>query len=272
MRKNQFRMLACPRQGIEMMFADTDHTFGKHTHEQFGLGLILHGAQKSSSQSGMVEAIAGDIITVNPGEVHDGAPLSDGGRSWQMIYLDPAVVDTLIAEINEEGSHVSMEFHHPQIRDKFLARLFRRYMHAAMEKQSNWTLPLDESLLLLLRSLLQPARTSSSRVHLKGISNAKSLIDMQPGTAWTLEMLATQAGLSRFQFIRHFERATGLTPHAYILQRRIHLARQMIRLGKGLTDIAADCGFSDQSHMTRQFIRRFGLSPGTYARGVFGPL
>lgn len=57
-----------------MVFADTDHHFGKHTHEQFGVGLILRGAQKSASQCGVVEATAGDIITVNPEEVHEVPP------------------------------------------------------------------------------------------------------------------------------------------------------------------------------------------------------
>lgn len=48
-------------------------------HDQFGIGLVERGAQKSLSGRGMVEAEAGHVITVNPGEVHDGIPLGEGG-------------------------------------------------------------------------------------------------------------------------------------------------------------------------------------------------
>ena len=62
-----------------------------------------------------------------------------------------------------------------------------------------------------------------------------------------------------------FARATGMTPHAYLVQRRIDLARRMIAGGSSLAEAAIASGFADQSHMTRTFIRKYGLSPGAYA-------
>ena len=82
--------LSCRPQGIEAMVADTTCTFARHFHEDFGIGLIHRGAQKSMSGRGLIEAGPGDVITVNPGEVHDGAPLNDAGRGWRMLYLPPA--------------------------------------------------------------------------------------------------------------------------------------------------------------------------------------
>ncbi|WP_157140512.1 helix-turn-helix domain-containing protein, partial [Achromobacter xylosoxidans] len=70
---------------------------------------------------------------------------------------------------------------------------------------------------------------------------------------------------SRFQVLRAFHRATGMTPHAYQVQRRLLLARHLLRQGMALADTAAAAGFSDQSHMTRLFSRAYGLSPGRYA-------
>lgn len=266
----KFSLLACPQKGVEMVFADTDHRFGRHTHDQFGIGLIVRGAQRSSSQSGQVEATAGDIITVNPEEVHDGSPLGEGGRAWRMVYLDAAVMQGRIAQLHEAGIPARMEFQQPQIRDAALARRFEQHVEAAMDSPPGWTLALDESLLLLLKDLLRPAACPLSRLHQSGIARVKTWIDGQPAHPWSLAELALQADLSQFQFIRHFDRATGLTPHAYILQKRIQLARRMIRRGGGLGDVAAACGFADQSHMTRHFVRSFGLSPGAYARAVFG--
>jgi AraC-like DNA-binding protein len=78
--------------------------------------------------------------------------------------------------------------------------------------------------------------------------------------------LAAEAGLSRYQFLRAFTRLTGLPPHAYLLQRRVQHARQLVRRGLPLADVAAASGFADQSHMTRCFVRSLGLTPGTFAR------
>jgi AraC-like DNA-binding protein len=66
--------------------------------------------------------------------------------------------------------------------------------------------------------------------------------------------------------IRAFARDTGLTPHAYIPQRRLALARRLIRQGRELAQVAAAAGFADQSHLTRRFVRQFGVTPRGYAR------
>ena len=92
MRKGQFKIFQCGIAGVEAIESDTRHVFPRHTHEQFGIGVINRGAQKSYSGRGMVEAGSGDTITVNPGEVHDGAPIGDAGRSWRMLYFNPSLI------------------------------------------------------------------------------------------------------------------------------------------------------------------------------------
>lgn len=103
---------------------------------------------------------------------------------------------------------------------------------------------------------------------LPSIARAKQLIDENPSAAVTLADLAREADLSRWQVIRAFALSTGLTPHAYLLQRRIDLARQLIAGGMKLAEAAVTSGFADQSHMTRTFRRRYGLSPKLWASGA----
>ena len=86
---SQFLMQRSALAGVQAVAARSDRTFARHSHEQFGIGVIRHGAQASHSGRGQVQAQAGQVITVNPGEIHDGAPLGDAGRAWQMLYLDP---------------------------------------------------------------------------------------------------------------------------------------------------------------------------------------
>jgi hypothetical protein len=53
--------------GAQPVESDSRHVFPRHTHEEFGIGVIRRGAQRSLSGRGTVEAGAGDVITVNPG-------------------------------------------------------------------------------------------------------------------------------------------------------------------------------------------------------------
>ena len=268
MERTGSKFLICRRSGIEAMEADTTLAFGRHTHEQFGVGLIERGAQKSASGRGLVEAGAGDVITVNPGEVHDGAPIGDGGRLWRMLYLDPAIVGELATDITEGRVGSTCEFTQPKVCDKRIAGHFGELFRAMTDSVADpHGLKADEALLLVLGSLLQPG-PSKQRTVPPGIASARALIDDDPLAMMTLTALAEEAGVSRYQFLRSFARATGLTPHAYILQRRINRARQLIRQGIRLAEAAAQSGFSDQSHMTRLFVRSFGVTPGAYAKAV----
>jgi len=78
----------------------------------------------------------------------------------------------------------------------------------------------------------------------------------------SLEALAEMAGLSVHHFARAFKQSVGMPPHSYVLQRRIEHAQQMLRNTElSLSEIALSAGFSDQSHLARQFRRMTGVSP-----------
>ncbi len=76
--------------------------------------------------------------------------------------------------------------------------------------------------------------------------------------------LARLAGLSRSHFIRAFRRETGLTPHAYLMDRRFRAASRLLERGEAPGVVAAACGFFDQSHLNRVFKARMGVTPGVY--------
>jgi AraC-like DNA-binding protein len=96
------------------------------------------------------------------------------------------------------------------------------------------------------------------------IRKTRDRIDADPAAPLTLTSLAAEAGTSRYQLLRAFARELGLTPHAYIVQQRLALARRLIRAGTALVDAASAAGFSDQSHLTRMFARQFGVTPSRY--------
>lgn len=77
-----------------------------------------------------------------------------------------------------------------------------------------------------------------------------------------LQTLAATAELSIYHFARAFKQSTGMTPHFYLLQKRIERAREMlIHSDLSLSEIAIDTGFTDHSHFARHFRRLTGMTP-----------
>ena len=186
-------------------------------------------------------------------------PVGDGGRAWRILYFDPAVA---MRAASDHGQGDGLELTQPVLRDPRAAVLVRRLFLAITLQDS---LQHEELLLATFAAVGTEGRRSDDRALLPEVARARSLIDDDPSAMITLADLAEMSGLGRFQLLRAFARALGLTPHAYILQRRVELARRCISAGEGLAEAAIACGFADQSHMTRAFARRYGVTPGSYA-------
>lgn len=253
--------------GIHTMQADSSRTFARHSHEEFGVGLIVRGAQRSCSGRGMVEAGPGDIIMVNPGEVHDGQPLQEGGRAWRMLYIQPELVQQLAGEWCE-GDAAALPLLPPLAQDALLRQQFCR-LFARLDQPAHSPLADEQALLLVLAQLL--GRHGSRRLPKMcsaDIARVRAVLDDEPALAHSLSALAELAGISRFRLLRSFSQQLGCSPHDYLQQRRVTLARGLIAQGRPLADVAAAVGFADQSHMNRVFLQRLGITPGRYVRAL----
>lgn len=173
MAQGQFLMPKTSMPGVAAVAADSDRCFPRHMHDQFGIGLIERGAQKSLSGRGMVEAGAGHVITVNPGEVHDGIPIGEGGRAWRMLYLDIDIVRDAIADVCEKD-HGAFEFAYP-VDARPLAQRFNAVFSAATAKERpGETLHGDETLLVLLAGAMETAAKPPVVTALDTIRRAKT--------------------------------------------------------------------------------------------------
>ena len=83
----------------------------------------------------------------------------------------------------------------------------------------------------------------------------------------TVSQAAQRAGMSREGFSRQFRRRHGMPPHAFWLLEKLNDARRLLRTGEPIAAVAAETGFSDQSHLGRCFRRAFGVTPGRYRAG-----
>ena len=254
--------------GVDAVSLKSIRQFPRHSHDQFGIGVLHAGGHRSWSDIGWIEATRGDIIMVNPGEMHDGTCLDQKPRGWNMLYLEPQIA----SEILEDDRCSTVRTLRPAVSDHNQAKRFERLFDALTEPNSD-SLHVDEQLVMTLgyafrnHSSQRPLRFAA----VPGVQQIVKLIDREPAEPLSLQTMADMAGVSRFHLLRGFFRATGATPHAYILQRRVRLARQLLAAGEELTEASAHAGFADQSHMTRAFVRQLGVTPARYRRVVAVP-
>ena len=125
----------------------------------------------------------------------------------------------------------------------------------------------------MLRTLIYMSRQYGTTRPLSGVTvpcvaKAIQRLDSALDESVSLGELAALSGVSRFQLLRGFVREVEITPHAYLVQRRVRLARQLLSDGQTPAQTAVQAGFADQSHMTRAFVRHLGVTPGRYRTAV----
>ena len=263
-------VFATPFAGVYGTATSSARHFPKHWHGTYGFGLLDDGAQTSASGRGTVDAYAGQVMTTNPGEVHDGRPLGGPSRRWRMLHLDPEILLDMV--MPPGAARRTVELARPVIDDVAL----REAIVPLFARLHQWSSPrgaFDTAIVLACEEALANACGQLVARHstLLGanawpadVTRARDCLADRVADPPPLSELAAMVGLSRFQLVRRFSSSFGMTPYAWLQHQRAERARRLIRSGLRLADAAAASGFADQSHLTRSFTRHFGFTPGAW--------
>lgn len=251
--------------GIEALHNHYEgRAFAPHWHEEFAIGLIDAGVEKFEYRGVEHCASAGDLMLLDAGEVHTGEAADERGFGFQMLYVAEDIFRELGAASPSSGTlhfHEAVVSNHPAA-----ARL--REAHNAYERSGS-RLEVETLLLVALREVIDISGNWRTRdrsvVCPTAITRARDYLLAHTTEDVSLEDLTTVSGLSKFHLIRSFKASVGMSPHAYHLQHRVFLAKQLLR-NSSATEVAQQCGFFDQSHMNRVFRMLAGTTPGAYAR------
>jgi len=254
--------------GVELLHARyIEQRFAPHVHEGFVFTVIEGGAQRFRHRGSDHLAPVGSMVLINPDEVHTGSKAHEQGWWYRGFYPAPAQVQGVLAEL-ELADRGMPSFGASVLQDLELHQVFGRLHRlldgeaCALQQQTAWR----EAILLLFQRHARIPQAREPGAEPRAVALAKELLAARLGEPPSLEELATLVHLSPFHFARVFRRATGLPPHAWLKQRRLEQARALLRSGCAPLQVALQLGFSDQSHLTRQFKQSYGVSPGEYRR------
>jgi AraC family transcriptional regulator len=186
--------------------------------------------------------------------------------------VEDAVVQTIAME-EREGQTLELLFK-TGIRDRsseHIVNLLAEEMEAGGPAGRMYAESLLQALVSRYLALASSDFTPQARVpqvmHPRLLRRLRDWMESNLHRDITLMAMAREANYSSTHLLRSFRASTGMTPHQYLLERRVAKAEGLLRdKGRRLIDIASQCGFASQAHFTQIFKTRRGLTPGRYRR------
>ncbi len=258
--------------------------YKSHSHPTFSIGAVEQGFSLFSSSFADSQRITTGNLVVIPAHVeHSCNPLPEHDWSYQMMHLNAEWLAQLIQEtqnslqddlqqkINFNLDEIALGF--PQFKpnilnDPTLYQAFSNMNNVLFNSQIS-ILEKEKQLIETLVNLLLPNFTWN-KIEVSHFSQQYfyRLIDCLTLSIENLSLdeLAQQMDMSRYALIRLFKQYFGQTPHAYQLNKKVNYARQFLKKGSDIAQLAHELEFTDQSHFHRVFKQHTGVTPKKFAK------
>ncbi|MEM8723182.1 MAG: AraC family transcriptional regulator [Cyanobacteria bacterium P01_G01_bin.39] len=183
-------------------------------------------------------------------------------------FLEQVAVEVMNCDLDRLKLRTEFRDRHPQIEQ--LAMMLRSELYRGQD--SGGQLYIDSLANALMVNLLRDysATQPDVAIHQGGLSDrslfqAIEYIDHHLSQSIKLENLSNHLGISKFHFSRLFKKSMGVSPHQYVMQQRIELAKQLLlKADTSISDIALECGFNSHAHMSKYFRNYVGMTPKNY--------
>jgi AraC-like DNA-binding protein len=257
---------------LEAMYARFErHVYHRHSHDTYSFGVTESGAQRFACRGAWHTSAAGMVMTFNPDDPHDGRAAGADGFTYRMVHIG----GDLLAEVATEALGLRPAgaplFPVPVHEDPLAAGAVRWLDRALLGPAT--ALRRDEAQAAAVAALcrlggrparLAPGAATGGPGARRLAARARDVLADHRTVDLGAAELAALTGHSRFAVYRAFQQVYGMAPSDYQRQLRLRTARDLLAGGAPPARAAAEAGFADQAHLTRWFVRCFGLTPGAF--------
>ncbi|MGI2326734.1 AraC family transcriptional regulator [Planococcus sp. YIM B11945] len=233
-----------------------DFTYKKHAHEEYAIGVTLRGIQHFHLNGNLQLSHPSGIMLFNPEDTHDGMAHDADGLDYVMLYIGPK----LLLEVTGEKDII--RFPEPVVYNAQLERKIRQLAQTVLNGQ-NEALS-SEMLLSLADSLIQTDHSANYGNDNALIKKAKDSLHAHVKGILTLDEISGELGMSKYQFIRSFKSAAGITPYQYFLNAKVECAKQLIEQTGDIYEAVTEYGFVDLTHLNKHFKSIYGITAFEY--------
>lgn len=240
------------------------HNFRRHSHEGYTIGVIEDGSGDNNYRGSVFHLSPGKIVVMNPDEVHTGCVISKRPWSYRMFYIGQELFREMLPEKSKPPFFQGLCFENEYWFNKLLA--LHRLLESRAEDLARQNV-LFQVMAEFARSQGKAPDPGDAGREPKAVNLVKEFIDANCQRNISINELAKITQLHRAYLIRSFRDWVGIPPHVYLMQTRIKHAKRLLAQKVPVAQVAYEMGFSDQSHLTRQFKSFTGITPRQYAIG-----
>lgn len=252
-----------------------------HNHDFYEIYLFLSGTVTFVIEGKSYRMKPRDILIINNKELHKA--LVEKGIPYEriVIWLNPDYVKSL----NTEKTNLLGVFDSSLLNRYNLLRLnseAMEYIYTIIDKlglaYKSSTFGSDilrdsyiKELLVYINWVYQISSGSNLELDItynEKVTKIIHYINQNLSEDLSLETISAKFYLSKYHLLREFKKNTGYTIHRYITQKRLIMAKELLKDSRQVSEVCSKCGFGDYSNFIRAFRKEFGISPKKYFKGA----
>lgn len=240
--------------------------YAPHSHIEWSIGAITEGQCSFQYHGKQYSASIGDLVLINPNWVHACNPTGHHSWGYLMLYVDVGWLTEFLFRV---GLLRGLEWQDIPVAKMTLPLHFERFcqMAESLFDPEQDIKEKEAEVVGFLRFLFRFVPRNSSPPALsppRALQRLRQFLDDGSIRNTSLEKLCEISGYSPSHLIRSFKKYYGLTPHSYIINRRVQQGRKDLKKGLSIAEAAVNAGFADQPHFQRIFKRKMAATPNQY--------
>lgn len=244
----------------------------KHSHKELVFTVIKQGSIDIIFENKTDSLKPNELSIINPQEIHCAQLHDNLCKDCYVMYLDKKWMSDLQNSLFEDNIECLL-FNTSLVKDKRVHKTFVSLCERFFSNDTD-SIEKEENLIEFILSLLKQytSKTLFKKTDNKNSLQAKKiekylLENIEEDIL--LEDISQYMNLSIVHILRIFKKEFGLPIHSYLINKKVHIAKDLLAKNIAISEVAQRSGFFDQSHLNRSFKRVFQLTPKEYQKNIF---
>lgn len=247
---------------VELRYSNSNMHYKKHFHDTFSLGVNKKGASIYHNKGNSYELKENMLSIINPNVVHSCNSTKDVLNVYYMMYLNTnwcKEIQNIIDDKVEEFVNIPVDI----IEDE---NIYNEYINLCeFVFSDNHILDKEDAIIDFFIKFFSLFLNKNENILVdKKFEEIISHLEKNYKENISIDELSKIFELNPFYIIRLFKSKINLTPHAYLLNLKINKAKELLKKDYSIVDTALECGFFDQSHFHKNFLKIVACTPNEY--------